>query len=116
MFAVVMVVLLMSVGLAVDGGAQSAAGARAEAVAAEAARAGAAAGAAGSIQGRGTSTGARLAAQRVLDARGMAGTIVIDDGEVRVTTRTSVPTTFLSIVGITQLPASGSASARLISS
>ena len=116
MFAVVMVVLVMAIGLVVDGGAQTATKARAEAVAAEAARAGANAGAGSSLQGGDMSTSARLAAQRVLEARGMSGTIRIESGNISVDTHTSTSTTFLSLAGITELRARGSATARLVDS
>lgn len=112
-----MVVLLLAVGLVVDGGAQSSARARAEAVAAESARAAATAQAITSVQGgeQGVA-GARAAAQRVLDTRGMQGTITIAGGRVTVETWTSTPTTFLSLIGVRQLGARGSASAQLVNS
>lgn len=116
LFAAVMVVLLLAVGLVVDGGAQSAARARAEAVAAEAARAGATAHASSSVQGGTPGADARAAAQRVLDARAMPGTITVAGGRITVSTRTSTPTTFLSLVGINRLDAAGSASAELVDS
>lgn len=116
LFAAVMVVLVMAVGLVVDGGAQTAAKSRAETVAAEAARAGSAANASASIQGGSPDTSARAAAQRVLDARGMQGTITVSGGRITVTTQTSTPTTFLSLAGINQLSARGSASALLVES
>ncbi|MGA4668362.1 pilus assembly protein TadG-related protein [Propionibacteriaceae bacterium Y1923] len=116
LFATVMVVLLVAVGLVVDGGAQSAARSRAETVAAEAARAAVSAHASDSIQGGPAAGGARAAAQRVLDARGMPGTITITGGRVTVETSTSTPTTFLSLLGINSLTARGSATAQLVDS
>lgn len=116
LFAAVMVVLLMAIGLVVDGGAQTSAKSRAEAVAAEAARAGAAANASSSVQGTDPDLSARAAAQRVLDARGMSGTITLSGGQISVVTQTSTPTTFLSLAGVNRLNAGGSASARLVNS
>ena len=116
LFAPLMVVLLLAVGLVVDGGAQSSAKSRAEAVAAEAARAGATANASASVQGGAPAPSARAAAQRVLDARGMQGTVTVSGGQISVSTRTSAPTTFLSLVGINRLEARGTATAQLVDS
>lgn len=105
--------LLVCAGLVVDGGAQTEAAARASAVAAEAARAGADAGAGHELLGQDPAAPARLAARQVLVRHEMDGDVEVADGAVVVHTRTSAPTTFLSILGITRLHAHGSATARL---
>ncbi|MGD7731499.1 pilus assembly protein TadG-related protein [Propionibacteriaceae bacterium G57] len=114
MFAAVMVVLLLCVGLVVDGGAQSAARARAEAVATEAARAGAAAAAGADIQGTSGTGRAIAAARAVLANRRMQGSVSVQGGMITVETSTSSSTTFLSLMGVRQLDARGSATARLV--
>ncbi|MFZ2166198.1 MAG: hypothetical protein WAV45_12105, partial [Propionibacteriaceae bacterium] len=55
------------------------------------------------------------AAQARLAAAGMPGLVVLSDPvTVRVETATSVPTVFLSLIGINSLRASGSAEAQLV--
>ena len=53
------------------------------------------------------------AGQQVLADRGITGQVTITDGVVRVTTTTSARTVFLSLVGISELSASGEATAVL---
>lgn len=106
--------LVLVAGLVVDGGAHSAASARASQAAAEAARAGADAGAPARIAGAGADPVAiRAAAQDALTRRGIEGTVTVTAPVVRVETRTQVNTVFLSVIGITTLQATGSAEAEL---
>lgn len=108
-------VLILCIGLAVDGAAKAAADRRAEAVAAQAARAGLDAAAPTLVAGGATAGTAVAAAQQVIaahpDITGQAA--VGADGRLQVTTSTSVNTLFLGLVGIDQLPGRGSASVEL---
>lgn len=110
----VVAALILMAGLVVDGGAQSAATRRAEQVASQAARAAMDAGATSRIGGAGTDAAAMYAAaQGVLGASGMDGSVTITGDAVLVRTRTSTPTVFLSLAGIGSLPARGEATAVL---
>ena len=101
-------------GPADEGGAKSAARAEAEAVASHAARAAVDASAFARATGSTLDVGATTAAgQQVLADRGITGQVTITDGVVRVTTTTSARTVFLSLVGISELSASGEATAVL---
>ena len=112
--AVVLVALFGVTGLVVDGGARSAARTEAESVAAQAARAAVDAGARSRAAGRTLHTAAvRAAGQEVLAVRGIVGSVVIEGGAVHVETSRTVPTVFLSLVGIRSLSASGDATAVL---
>lgn len=113
---VALLALLLMTGLVVDGGAQLAAQRQAQAVAAQAARAGSDASAAARLAGRDGSQAAGRAARQVLDAHPeLRGQVLLGaDGELRVATTIGVPTTFLSLIGIDRLDASGEAGARLI--
>lgn len=112
--AVVLVALFGVAGLVIDGGAQSAARAEAESVAAHAARAAVDASARSRAAGRGADAGAaEAAARQVLTDRAMPGEVVVEAARVSVTTRTTTRTVFLSLIGITALPASGDATAVL---
>ena len=112
--AVVLSALFGVAGLVVDGGAKSAARAEAEAVASHAARAAVDASAVARATGSTLDVGAITAAgPQVLADRGITGQVTITDGVVRVTTTTSARTVFLSLVGISELSASGEATAVL---
>lgn len=111
--------MMILVGLAVDLGGQVHAKQRVHALAAQAARAGgqevqdgpAAEGnylAVNAVSGR-------TAAQRYLTAAGITGTATINDGDtITVTVRDTYRPKFLSLIGIDDLPVTGTASARLI--
>lgn len=112
---VVMMALFLVAGLVVDGGAKVSAVRRAESVAAHAARAGADAGAVGRAAGTGVDVGAvRAASAGVLAERGVAGDVVVEAGEVRVTTRVEERTVFLSAIGIDAVAGTGDATAVLV--
>lgn len=106
--------MLVCVGLVVDGGARARATARAELVAGEAAVAGADASVPSQVAGLDDSGAARAAARKVLERHGMQGEVHVVAGEIRVTTRTSTPTTFLQLVGIRRVHGRGSATATLV--
>lgn len=113
--AVIFVALFAVTGLVVDGGAQAAARARAAAGALDAARAAVDAGAGARASGRQPDLGAMLAeGRRVLSERGLDGDVIAEAGVVRVRATTSTPTIFLSLIGVTELSASGEASADLV--
>ena len=114
--AVVVFALLIAAGLVVVGGRQSAAQRAAQVAAADAARAGQDACAAARVAGRAPAPAVCVqAAQARLAAAGMPGLVVLSDPvTVRVETATSVPTVFLSLIGINSLRASGSAEAQLV--
>ena len=115
MFAVAVLALLLVAGLVVDGGAQAEASRRAELGAAAAARAAADETATARLAGKAVDAGAAIAvAQRVLDEAGVAGSVTLSAGRVRVTANAEVSTVFLSLIGINQLVAKGSAEAELI--
>ncbi|MDN5570655.1 MAG: hypothetical protein L0G22_05255 [Propionibacteriaceae bacterium] len=112
--AVVVMALILVAGLVVDGGAKANAIRTAESAAAQAARAAIDTGATSRAGGEALDVGAvRGAAQRVLADRGVAGTVSIEAGRVRVETHSSAPTVFLSLIGISSLEASGRAEADL---
>ncbi|WP_232548002.1 hypothetical protein [Propioniciclava soli] len=112
--SVVVVALILVAGLVVDGGAKANAARAAESGAAQAARAAVDAGATARAGGAGNGVeAARAAAEQELAERGLAGTVSIRDGRVRVETSTSAPTVFLSLIGVDVLAASGSAEAEL---
>lgn len=104
-------VLLLCAGLAVDGAAKAAADRQAEAIAAQAARAGMDAAAPGLVDGGDGVQDALAAARQVLARHpGMAGEAVVRaDGTLEVTTSTQVPTVFLGLAGVDQLPGRGRA-------
>ena len=108
-------VLLLCAGLAVDGAGQAAANRRAEAVAAQAARAGMDAAAPLSLAGRDGGPTAVAAAQSVLTAHPeIVGEVTFSsNGSLQVDTTTSVPSVFLGLVGIDRLPGRGSAAVEL---
>lgn len=108
-------VLLMCAGLAVDGAAQAAAARRAEAVAAQAARAGVDAAAPVLLAGLDGGATAAAAAEQVLSAHPqVAGEVSVAGGELlQVHTHTSVRTIFLGLAGIEELTGRGSAEVEL---
>ncbi|TDT34224.1 pilus assembly protein TadE [Naumannella halotolerans] len=107
-----MVVLLL--GLVVDGGRQLAAQQRAEAIALQAARAGADAGAAGSLVGAFDAARAGHAARQALGDAGVEGRVSVADARIRVVTEVSSPTVFLAAIGIGSVSAEGRAEAALL--
>lgn len=111
---VVIFALLAVAGLVIDGGAKISALRTAESAAAQAARAGADAGATSRAAGTPLDLAAvQAAASGALAARDVQGDVRIEAGRVTVTTHTSAPTVFLSLIGVGQLTATGEASADL---
>jgi hypothetical protein len=108
--------LLIMIGLVVDGGAQAAAQRRAEGLAAAAARAAADDTAAARLAGGTVDIPHAIArAQAVIAERtGVDGDVTVVDGRVSVRTHISVPTVLLSLIGVNQLAAQGSAEAELV--
>lgn len=104
---------ILVVGLAVDGAAYSAGARQAHAVAAYAARAGSDAAAAARLGGTTGGRDAVRVARRVLADAGVSGDVTLRDGVVHVTTHVTRHTTFVSLVGITSVTATGSAAADL---
>lgn len=115
LIAMLIPVLLLCAGLAIDGAAKASADRRAEAAAAQAARAGQDAAAPVLLAGADAAGAATAAANRVLAAHpGISGqATVLDDGLLQVTTSTSVDTVFLGLVGIDELAGRGSATVEL---
>ncbi|MFT3874945.1 MAG: hypothetical protein QM708_00725 [Propioniciclava sp.] len=114
MIAVLVVSLFAVVGLVVDGGAQSAARARAASGAVEAARAAVDAGATARASGAAPNVLAMVGeGRRALAERGLDGEVSVEAGVVHVHARTSAKTVFLSLIGIGELAASGEAAAAL---
>ncbi len=115
--AVVVFALLVVAGLVVDGGAQLAATRQAELTAAAAARAATDETATRRLAGRAADAGAAVAAARqvLADHPGVTGAVTLaGDGTVRVATRATVETVFLSLIGIDSLSGKGSAESQLI--
>lgn len=111
------VALIVVVGLVVDGAGKVQAATSAQHVAASAARAATSAIAADVVESGTVSVDPALAEIAALDhiARsGMTGTVSVMGDAITVTTSTSHSTVFLSLIGITSLPASGEATALLI--
>lgn len=120
--AIAAVGLLALAGLVVDGGAKVRAVQRADRVAAEAARAaGQAVDVAGVLAGREVRVdrGAAVnAAEAYLRSAGVEGSVRIADGGagIEVTTTTSAPTIFLSLIGVPRITVSGGAEVALVHS
>ena len=114
----VVVVLVLSAGLVVDGGRKTAAARDAEAVAAGAARAGLNAAATGRLAGRADTAAAVSAARSFLaGAPDVSGSVqLLPGGRLRVTTQSTQPTRYLSLVGISTVTGRGEATADLIES
>jgi Flp pilus assembly protein TadG len=116
-FAIGVVGLLLVAGLVLDGGAQIRAAQRAQAIAEEAARAGAQTVDVDALM-RGQATRldpqqARTAATTHLTSSGATGAVSAGTETVTVDVTLTEPTLFLSLIGIGELSASGSATARL---
>ena len=108
-------VLLLCIGLAVDGAGKAAADRRAEAVAAQAARAGLDAAAPYLLSGADGSAAALAAANRVLaNHPEVSGQVsLVGDDALVVTTSTTTDTVFLGLAGIDSLTGRGEASVNL---
>lgn len=116
MVLVVTGALVLMAGLVVDGGQQVTATRRATAVAEQAARAATDAAAASALEGRPDPVVAAAAAREVLAAdRRVEGTVAVLPGlQVRVTTTSQTPTTFLSVIGIGTVSGGATATADLV--
>jgi len=114
----VVVALVLSAGLVVDGGRKTAAARDAEAVAAGAARAGLNAAATGRLAGRADTTAAVSAARSFLaGAPDVSGSVqLLSGGRLQVTTQSTKSTRYLSIIGINTVTGRGQATAELIES
>lgn len=114
---VLVLALLVSVGLVVDGGAKVRAVQQATRVAAEAARAGAQEVNVAAVQTGGTPTidpyRARLAAQALLADAGVTGTVTASTTEVQVRASVTRPTVFLGLIGTSTVTGTGSAASGL---
>ncbi|MFX4272361.1 pilus assembly protein TadG-related protein [Propionibacteriaceae bacterium Y1685] len=108
--------MIVAVGLVVDGGGKLSATREAQAVADEAARSGADAGATAEVHGDQPGSIATTAAKAYLADAGVNGTVTVRDGRVHVATTMTYRTKLVSIIGINTLPASGAASAELVTS
>ncbi len=107
--------LILVAGLVVDGGQKVTAARRAESAAAGAARAAADAGGTYRLAGRNDPGAGMAAAQTYLAAfDGVTGHVTLSGGIVRVTTKSSNPTIFLSVIGVGEVHASASAEADLV--
>lgn len=112
--AVVMVALFLVTGLVVDGGQKAAAQRESEAAAAQAARIGVDAGAVAAVQGRPSGAVAVAAARASLRSQGVAGRVsLLPGGVLHVRVERSVPTVFLSLIGVGSLSADAEAAAQL---
>jgi Flp pilus assembly protein TadG len=109
--------LLVAVGLVVDGGAKLRAVQQATAVAGEAARAASQEVNVAGVQTTGTArldtAAARSAARETLAEAGVEGSVTVATGRVSVTAKVSRPTVFLSLLGVSSMTGSGSATADL---
>lgn len=103
-------VLVLLCGLVIDGGGHLSASRTAESVAARASRAGA------DVAPTGGPLAARLRAQQVLSAHGVAGSVTVEGRRVHVHTTVEHRTVFLSVIGWSTLSAEGRATAELVSS
>ena len=116
-FVVMAVGIMLSIGLAVDGGAQVQAGVRAERVATEAARAGLQSASPG---GDTDPSAVTAAAERYLAAANtdgnLQGTAQVDGTHLNVTVTVTTKTTFLGLLNVNQLTAHGTGRADLVRS
>lgn len=116
-FVLIVVTLVVVIGLVVDSAGKYQMAEQAQQVASSAARA-----ATNSISGDTVRVGeltmdpeqAVQAAQAYITAAGMEGTVTVSGQVVTVEVTTTYSTRFLSLIGITSLPASGQAAAQLI--
>ncbi|GAB2486371.1 hypothetical protein GCM10027030_20590 [Luteococcus sediminum] len=113
LIATVMSAIFLTAGLVVDGSAQVQAHRRAEVAAARAVRQGSDATAARRLLGQDGTAEGLSAARAVLADEGVQGEVLVEQGRITARTHASAPTTFLSLLGIDALPATGSASAEL---
>lgn len=117
MFIAIVLSLVVIIGLVVDGAGKYQTAAQAQQIAASAARA-----ATNAISGDTVIVGAlsldaekaSQAATAYINAAGMTGTVTVAGTVVTVEVSTSYTTRFLSLIGVTSLPASAEASAELI--
>lgn len=117
LFVVFVPALVLVIGLVVDGAGKIQANENAQAIASGASRAAANAVASQIIVNGGLSLDnhrAQIAATDYIEAAGMTGTVTVTGNEIRVTVQTSYSTKFISIVGVTSLPAEASATAEII--
>jgi len=117
--AVIGVVLLVIIGLVVDGGGQIRNLQRADTAAQEAGRAGGQAVNPAALArgdgGRVDPAAAATAARSYLQAAGVQGTVTVaGPTTLQITTTTSYNTLFLGLIGIGSLPASGGSQVRLV--
>lgn len=117
MVVVVGLALLLMVGLVVDAGAKLNAVSQANDVAAQAAHAAATQLDSGAALATGkidvSTSQAQEAGMAVLAASDTSGSVVIDGQSVTVTATCTKPTAFLSLIGITTVQGTGTASVRL---
>lgn len=111
----VMGALILVAGLVIDGGQKVAAASRAEAAAAGASRAAGNAAATRRLGGAEPAGAAVLAAKSYLAGDpAVEGSVSLREGVVRVETRSSAPTLFLSGVGLATVTGTGSAEAVIL--
>lgn len=116
-FVVIVPALVLIIGLVVDGAGKIQANENAQAIASGASRAAANAVAAQIVSNGGISLDnnrARIAATDYIEASGMTGTVSVIGDRISVSVETSYTTKFVSIIGITSLPAEASATAEII--
>lgn len=117
MFVVFVPALVLVIGLVVDGAGKIQANEHAQSIASGASRAAANAVASEVIVNGGLSLDnhrAQIAAHDYIEAAGMTGTVTVTGNEIQVTVETTYATKFISIVGVTSLPAEASATAEII--
>lgn len=114
---VMVTALLVAVGLVVDGGTKLRAVQQATSVAGEAARAASQQVSVAVVQTAGSArldaAAARRAAEDTLAEAGVEGSVTVAAGRVSVTAKVSRPTVFLSLLGVSSVTGSGSATADL---
>ena len=107
-------VLLLCIGLAVDGARKAAANRQAEAVAAQAARAGVDAAAPYLVIGGDGRDAAQQAARAVVDAHpGVEAEISVEEGTLQISTEIPTSTVFIGLAGIDELVGRGTAEVEL---
>lgn len=116
-FVLLAVILMAMIGLVVDSAGKYAEAEHAQLVASSSARAGVNA-ISGTAQDTGTTSTnnrvAQAAAEDYLTAAGMTGTVTVNGTTVTVTVYSTYDTRFVSLLGITQLPAEATATAQLL--
>ena len=106
--------LIIVIGFVVDGGQKTRADQAAQSAAIAAARAATDASATGELGGRPNSAAAISAARRYLSQAGVSGSVQLAAGRVTVTTSSTAPTRFLSLIGIGAVTGHGQAESRLL--